>query len=51
MTHLTDEVVLGILCGPYFLEVFLVVWFILMRRRIKKLERRNDIEDLNWRRK
>jgi len=51
MTHFSDELVLGILCGPYFLEVLLVVWFILMRRRVRKLERRWEIEDLNWKRK
>jgi len=51
MTHLTDEAVVAILMGPYLLLGILIVYCAGLRRRVKRLERRNDIEDIQWRKK
>ena len=51
MTALTDEVVFGIMAGPYLLLGVVAGYVFRIRRRIKRLERRWDIEDTQWRRK
>ena len=49
MTALTDEAVLVIIAGPYLLAGVVAGYVFGLRRRIKKLERRADIEDVHWR--
>ena len=49
MTALTDEVVFGIMAGPYLLLGVVAGYVFGLRRRIKKLERKADIEDVHWR--
>jgi len=51
MTNLSDEVVLGLICGPYLLIGIVIGYCAGLRRRVKKLERKADIEDIQWRRK
>jgi hypothetical protein len=51
VTHLSDEVVLGILIGPYLLLGILLGYCAGLRKRVKRLERRADIEDIQWRKK
>lgn len=51
MTALTDEAVLVVIAGPYLLLGMVAGYVFGLRRRVKKLERRNDIEDLQWRKK
>lgn len=51
MTALTDEAVFAMIAGPYLLLGVVAGYVFGLRRRIKKLERRWDIEDTQWRRK
>lgn len=49
VTHLTDEVVVAIIVGPILLWGVVAGYVFGLRRRIKKLERKADIEDVQWR--
>lgn len=49
VTALTDEVVFGIMAGPYLLLGAVAGYVFGLRRRIKKLERKADMEDIQWR--
>jgi len=49
VSHLTDEVVAAILAGPYVLVVVLTVWLVMLRSRVKRLERKADLEEIQWR--
>lgn len=51
MSALTDEVVLVIIAGPYLVLLVVAGYVFGLRRRIKRLERRADIEDIEWREK
>jgi hypothetical protein len=51
MTALTDEVVLTIVAGPYLLLGVVIGYVFGLRRRVKNLERKADLEDIQWRRK
>jgi hypothetical protein len=51
VTALTDEVVLVIIAGPIFLWGVVAGYVFGLRRRIKRLERKADIEDIEWREK
>jgi hypothetical protein len=49
MSHLTDEVVIAVLMGPYLLIGLLTGWILVLRHRIKRLERKADLEGIQWR--
>jgi hypothetical protein len=51
MSAITDEVVLAIMAGPYLLLGVVAGYVFGLRRRIKRLERKSDIEDIEWREK
>ena len=51
VTQLTDEVVMVIIAGPYLLLGVVAGYVFGLRRRVKKLERRADMEDIQWREK
>ena len=49
MTRNEDFMVWGLLTGPYLLIIVLIVWNATILRRIKRLERKNDLESIQWR--
>lgn len=51
MSALSDEVVVAIMAGPFLLFGVVAGYVFALRRRIKRLERKADIEDIEWREK
>jgi len=49
MTRLTDEVVIAILGTPYVLILIVLLWVELLRERIRKLEKRAEKKETQWR--
>jgi hypothetical protein len=51
VSALSDEVVVAIIAGPILLWGVVAGYVFGLRRRIKRLERKADIEDIEWREK
>jgi hypothetical protein len=49
MTHLSDYTVVALLLAPYGFWLVLIAWVAVLSARIHRLERKNDLESVDWR--